>query len=269
MERSTFFLITLLSLLVPLTGCGFPLPNGTEPGEPATTPTSLAPTPAPTTPPTAAPPAPTIDYFREATNRATSAVVLGQSAQSPADWQLAVGRWQQAIDLMKQVPTNSAHHAAAQTKIQEYQRSLATAQQRATEPAAPPQPERVAMPKGLVAQIPIRDRRGGTPIVDVTFQGQNGRHTLSMLFDTGASGTLITAEMADQIGVVVVGNTQVKIADGSIIDLPIGYVDVLEVGGLHRTSMVVAIGGSVGLLGQDVYGEYGIAIGSHVINLHP
>lgn len=88
-----------------------------------------------------------------------------------------------------------------------------------------------------------------------------------MLFDTGASGTLISPEMADQIGVVV-GNTQINIADGSIVDLPIGYVDAIEVGGIRKTSMVVAIGGSLGLVGQDVYGEYGIAIGSHLINLH-
>ena len=89
-----------------------------------------------------------------------------------------------------------------------------------------------------------------------------------MLFDTGATGTLITSAMAEEVGVVIVGSTQAKIADGSIVDLPIGYVDVIEVGGLRKTSMTVAIGGSVGLLGQDIYGEFGIAMGSHVINLH-
>jgi predicted aspartyl protease len=196
-------------------------------------------------------------------------MVLGQSAQSQEDWQLAVGRWQQAVDLMKQVPAASPNYAQAQAKVQEYQRNLAAAQQRAEgKPAnsAPTAP--VAAPDGLVAQIPIVDRRGGTPVVEVAFQGQRGRHSFPMLFDTGATGTLITAEMAEQIGVVIVGNTQVKIADGSVVSLPIGYVDVIEVGGLRKTSMTVAIGGSVGLLGQDVYGEFGIAVGSHVINLH-
>ena len=36
----------------------------------------------------------------------------------------------------------------------------------------------------------------------------------------------------------------------------------------RREKVKVAIGGSYGLLGQDIYGEYGIAIGSHLINLH-
>lgn len=89
-----------------------------------------------------------------------------------------------------------------------------------------------------------------------------------MLFDTGATGTLITAAMAQDVGAVVIGETQVKIADGSVVTLPIAYIDALEVGGLRKTSMRVAVGGSVGLLGQDVYGQYGIALGSHVINLH-
>jgi predicted aspartyl protease len=209
------------------------------------------------------------DYFREAVNRATSAMVLGQSAQSQEDWQLAIGRWQQAVDLMKQVPANSPNHAQAQAKVQEYQRNLAAAQQRASgQPTTPTPAAPVAAPDGLVAQIPIVDRRGGTPVVEVAFHGQRGRHSFPMLFDTGATGTLITPEMAEQIGVVIVGDTQVKIADGSVVSLPIGYVDFIEVGGLRKTSMTVAIGGSVGLLGQDVYGEFGIAVGSHVINLH-
>lgn len=231
-------------------------PGPTEPRPPEN---AVSPSPAPVA---------QTDYFREAVNRATSAFVLGQSAQSPADWQLAVGRWQQAVDLMRQVPSDDPNYAQAQAKVQEYQQNLAAAQRRAdgqpaTTPAAP-----VAAPNGLVAQIPIQERRGGTPVVSVTFQGQRGRHTFPMLFDTGATGTLITAEMAEEIGVVIVGSTQAKIADGSVVSLPLGYVDAIEVGGLRKTSMVVAIGGSVGLLGQDIYGEFGIAMGSHVINLH-
>lgn len=235
---------------------------------PVSAPTQTA-SPAPPSQPVAAPPPAQVDYFGEAVNRATSAMVVGQSAQSQEDWQLAVGRWQQAVDLMKQVPANSPNYTQAQAKVQEYQRNLAVAQQRAAgQPvqSAPTAP--VSAPDGLVAQIPIVDRRGGTPVVEVAFQGQRGRHSFPMLFDTGATGTLITSEMAEQIGVVIVGSTQVKIADGSVVSLPIGYVDFIEVGGLRKTSMTVAIGGSVGLLGQDVYGEFGIAVGSHVINLH-
>lgn len=213
--------------------------------------------------------APQTDYFREAVNRAMSAVAIGQSAQSTEDWQLAVGRWQQAITLMGQVPATDPNHAQAQTKVQEYQQNLAAAQQRATDRPEPPMA--IATPvlePGLVAQIPIQTRRGGTPVVTVTLQGQRGSQAFPMLFDTGATGTLITAAMAQEVGAVMIGETQAKIADGSVVTLPIAYIDALEVGGLRKTSMRVAVGGSVGLLGQDVYGEYGIALGSHVINLH-
>lgn len=216
--------------------------------------------------------APAPDSFREAVNRATSAVAIGQSAQSKADWQLAASRWQQAIALMEQVPSNSPNRAQAQTKVQEYRQHLAAAQNRTTDsiaPAAPPAPApQTALSTGLAAQIPIQRRQGGTPIVAVTLQGRSGTQTFPMLFDTGATGTLITAEMAQAVGVTIVGETQARIADGSVVNLPIGYVDAIELGGLRRQQVQVAIGGSVGLLGQDIYGEYGIAIGSHQINLH-
>jgi predicted aspartyl protease len=213
-----------------------------------------------------------VDTFREAVNRATSAVAIGQSAQSKPDWELAASRWQQAIALMERVPPTSPNYAQAQTKAREYKQHLAAAQRRATGdivPAAPPTTAAsVALPSGLAAQIPIQRRQGGTPVVAVTLRGSSGAQVFPMLFDTGATGTLITAAMAQAVGVTVVGETQARIADGSVVKLPIGYVDAVELGGLRREQVKVAIGGSYGLLGQDIYGEYGIAIGSHMIHLH-
>jgi predicted aspartyl protease len=225
-------------------------------------------------------PAPPPDPFPDAINRATSAVAIGQSAQSTDDWQLAVSRWQQAIALLEQVPSNSPDYGQAQTKIQEYRQQLATAQRRAkgtglptpvasAAPAAPAVPPPApALPAGLAAQIPIQRRQGGTPVVAVTLQGSATAQTFPMLFDTGATGTLITAEMAQAVGVTIVGETQARIADGSIVRLPVGYLEAVEIGGLRREGLRVAIGGSYGLLGQDIYGQYGIAIGSHMIHLH-
>jgi predicted aspartyl protease len=259
-------------------GPGIPLEAGLEADSLVTVPD---PTPAPAVAPDPAPdPAPAPDPFPDAINRATSAVAIGQSAQSAADWQLAVSRWQQAIALLEQVPSNSPNHGQAQTKIQEYREQLTTAQRRTrgpvgptpaatalpVAPAAPPRAP--ALPAGLVAQIPIQRRQGGTPVVAVTLQGNTGAQTFPMLFDTGATGTLITAEMAQTIGVTIVGETQARIADGSIVRLPVGYLEAVEVGGLRREGLRVAIGGNYGLLGQDIYGQYGIAIGSHMIHLH-
>jgi predicted aspartyl protease len=263
-----------------LVGCGLPVGVGVEVGPTAVP--KLAPEPAEqaalaATAPESAPEStttepPAVDTFREAVNRATSAVAIGQSAQSKADWELAASRWQQAIALMEQVPTTSPNRTQAQAKTQEYKQHLAAAQRRATDnivPAAAPAPAAAPpLPAGLAAQIPIQHRQGGTPVVGVTFRGERGTQTFPMLFDTGATGTLITADMARAVGVTVVGETQARIADGSVVSLPIGYVDALELGGLRRERVRVAIGGSYGLLGQDIYGQYGIAIGSHMIHLH-
>ncbi|PSN10916.1 hypothetical protein C7271_25310 [filamentous cyanobacterium CCP5] len=208
------------------------------------------------------------DYFRDAVNRAGSAVSIGQTAHSESDWQLAVNRWQQAIELMGQVPNSSPNYATAQTKIKEYQNNLKVAQQRASGETVQTTTAPASPPPGLVAQIPILQRRGGTPLVPVTLKGQKGSQKVTMLFDTGATGTLITPAMADALGVVIVDQAIVTIADGSQVTMPIGYLDYIEVGGFKREGVLVAIGGDVGLLGQDVYGEFGISMGSQVINLY-
>jgi len=264
-----------LVLVGSLLGCGGGV-EGTSPtagpvgSDPASVPAVV---PAPTSPPSAAAPEPAAipqaDYFRDAVNRASSAAAIGQTAQSADDWSLAVARWQQAIQLMERVPTNHPQHATAQAKVAEYQQNLTIAQDRASgERPAPVAPEPQSLPAGLAAQIPIVDRRGGTPVVQVSLTGTQGQRTMPMLFDTGATLTLITPAMARAVGVVVVDQVNVKIADGSIVTLPMGYLDTLEVGGLTKQDVLVVIGGDVALLGQDVYGEFGIAMGSHVINLH-
>lgn len=261
-----------------LAGCGLSVGGNPSTG-PALDPSEQAALSAQTAPPTSASPdpdhpapaPPAVDTFREAVNRATSAVAIGQSAQSKPDWELAASRWQQAIALMEQVPPTSPNRAQAQTKAQEYRQHLASAQRRATAdivPArAPASAATAALPQGLAAQIPIQRRQGGTPVVGVTLKGASGTQTFPMLFDTGATGTLITADMAQAVGVPVVGTTRARIADGSVVTLPVGVVNV-ELGGLRREQVKVAIGGSYGLLGQDIYSQYGIAIGSHMIHLH-
>jgi predicted aspartyl protease len=264
--------LTLGFLAWGLAGCDLLLGAGSTPpaASVSTSPPLLSAVSEPTPAPPAAPAPPTVDRFREAVNRATSAVAIGQSAQSTADWELAASRWRQAIALMEQVPPTSPNHSQAQAKAREYQQNLAAAQRRASGtivPAPAPTPT-TAQPEGLAARIPIQRRQGGTPVVGVTLQGAKGQQTFSMLFDTGATGTLITAEMAQAVGVTVVGETQARIADGSVVTLPIGVVNAVELGGLRREQVRVAIGGTYGLLGQDIYGQYGIAIGSHMIHLH-
>ena len=230
-------------------------------------------TSANTTPPAAepAPPAaPQRDFYSEGVNRAQSAITIGQSAQSPDDWKLVESRWNQAVSLMQSVPDSDPNHATAQAKVSEYQQNASQAAKKATEDisASSTAVADTGSASGLVAQIPIVQRAGGIPIVPVTLTGNGGTQQFTMLFDTGASGTLITPAMARSIGVVVVGEATVTVADGRNVQIPIGYVDTLEVGGLVVRDLVVGIGGDVALLGQDVYGQYGISVGGSNINLY-
>ncbi|MFN6558871.1 MAG: hypothetical protein RMY28_003575 [Nostoc sp. ChiSLP01] len=68
------------------------------------------------------------DRFREAVNKAISAANLTQSAKSPDEWKIIVSEWQEAIALMKNVPSSSQNYAIAQQKIIEYQKNLNYAQ---------------------------------------------------------------------------------------------------------------------------------------------
>ncbi|MEM6520178.1 MAG: retropepsin-like aspartic protease [Cyanobacteria bacterium P01_C01_bin.70] len=209
------------------------------------------------------------NYFNEGVTRAQSAVAIGQSAQSPDDWQLAASRWQQAVQYMEQVPDTDPNYDTAQQKVQEYGQNLTTARKRAAgEVVAAAQSAAPDRPPGLVASIPVIDQMGGTPVVPVALTGDRGTQQFTMLFDTGATGTLITQSMANAVGAIVIGSTVVTVADGRQIEAPVGYIDTLKVGDLVIRDLQVIIGGDVGLLGQNVYGEYGLSIGSNQINLY-
>jgi hypothetical protein len=82
--------------------------------------------------PPAAEPERTSHPYSEGIELASSAFVLGQSAQSPDDWELVANRWARAIQTLQTLPQSSPDYPKAQTKITEYQRNLTYAQQRLT-----------------------------------------------------------------------------------------------------------------------------------------
>jgi predicted aspartyl protease len=276
--RTLLTTTTALLGAVLVTGCGGSTPQADAPVAleavvEETAPSAPTSAPAEATSNTPAAPAPSpansANYFQEGVNLAQSAVSIGQSAQSPQDWELAASRWRQAINYMQQVPQADQQYSTAQQKVEEYQQNLAQAQQRAagTIAAVQTQTAEADAPPGRVARIGIIDRRGGTPIVPVKLTAAGGTQQFPMLFDTGATGTLITPAMANQIGVTYVEEVIVTVADGRQVRMPIGFVDI-EVGGLVKRNVPVVVGGDVGLLGQDVYGEFGISAGTNVIDLY-
>lgn len=237
------------------------------------------------------------NFFELALDKAYSALSISQSAQSSDDWNLVVSQWQEAIALLKAVPAHSRYKAIAQTKIAEYQRNLTHAQQQATRPIK----ENFDSPDSVVAVIPetpsftidasrpaaieaphpvaanqsvfqavIKRRVGGTPVIDVTF---NGTQQFEMIVDTGASGTVITQQAAGALGVVSVAKAKADTASARDVEFGLGYVDSIEVGGAVIKDVQIAIAPSpeleIGLLGHDFFGNYDVTVKRYVVEFRP
>jgi len=124
-------------------------------------------------------------------------------------------------------------------------------------------------PKPTVFVAPIKRRIGGTPVIDVTF---NGNKQFEMILDTGASGTVITQAMADALGIIPVAKAKANTASAKAVEFPVGYVDSMEAAGIVVRKVGVAIAGSeleTGLLGHDFFGDYEITIKRDAIEFRP
>lgn len=193
---------------------------------------------------------------------AVGAVTISKSAVSRDDWKLVATYWQQAINLLKQVPSSSPKRAIAQTKLSQYQGLLAQAKEK----SAPPLKKTT---QGDVNpqffSVPIKGRRHGTPIIEVNF---NGARKFEMLFDTGANVTLITREMAYSLRLKPQGLTKVVVADGAEVAVYKTTLKTLEIDGRVKRNMQVVVAPPAmqeGLLGQDFYEGYDIAIKEDII----
>jgi predicted aspartyl protease len=136
-------------------------------------------------------------------------------------------------------------------------------------PGAQPPASQPAKPPGnqKVFQAKIKRRASGTPVIDVVF---NGNKTFEMIVDTGASGTLITQRMATALSVKTVGIARAGIADGSVVEFPIGRVQSIGVGGALIRNVEVAIAKQmeIGLLGHDFFGNYDVKIKKDVVEFY-
>jgi clan AA aspartic protease (TIGR02281 family) len=224
---------------------------------------------------------------------------------SADDWQLAIARWQEAIALLRKVPSSSSFYGLAKPKIAEYQSNLSIAKQRATlrrssspsgsaiatslpqpvaQPISPSSTETDSPPAPTtqsktntsktntsnsgVFKVPITRRAGRTPVIEVTF---NGGQVFEMIVDTGASGTVITQEMAQSLGVVPEGEVTADTASGKGVKFATGRVRSIGVPGIVAKNVRVAIGGDaleLGLLGQDFFANYDVWIRQNVIEFH-
>ena len=107
--------------------------------------------------------------------------------------------------------------------------------------------------------VPIKRREGGTPVIDVKF---NDKYTFEMLFDTGATLTIITTAMAKTLRVKPQGTLPFQTASNSLIYFEIGTIGSANTGGMVSEDLDVAISPTmnIGLLGQNFYDRYDITI---------
>jgi predicted aspartyl protease len=120
--------------------------------------------------------------------------------------------------------------------------------------------------RGLYS-VPIKRRDGGTPVIDVTF---NGNQKFEMLLDTGASGTLITRSMARALQIPIVGAGQFTMADGRTIIMPLGRLNSISIQGarVNNVNVAIATNAADGLLGHDFLGNYDIKIKRDVVEFY-
>ncbi len=216
--------------------------------------------------------------YREAINLASSAYKLSQVATSPDDWGLVASRWQRAAEQLKGVSASDTNYQTAQQKTAEYTRhaqealALVTALQKPAEVSRLPEPSaasqaawpaaEVTPPIMAIAQsvrVPIVRRLHSTPVIRVTF---NGKKSYEMILDTGASRTLITRQMASELGVVATERMIAATASQAEVVFDIGRMQSISVGSIVLTDASISIGESieVGLLGNDFLRGYDVTI---------
>jgi predicted aspartyl protease len=228
---------------------------------------------------------PAQDVYNTALAKANSARNISQSALSEDDWNLVASRWEQAIASLKAVPSSSPYFPNAKTKLAEFQKGLANARKQASQAKNTGQggsnPGLIAgndrslnvtsnvtsgsPGSGKIYRAAIKRRAGGTPVIDVTF---NGNQTFEMIVDTGASGTVITQKMANALVVRVIGKTKVNTASQTNVEVPLGYVDSIAVGGAVVKEVIVAIANDaldIGLLGHDFFSDYDVTVKQDVV----
>ena len=278
--QSQTVLLTLAILLAGVAGCRS---NQTD------QPIASVSSPSPSSPPIAAPippdPATLQATYKLALEKASSAKNISQTALTEDDWTLVASRWQQAIALLKSLPAAAPYQLLAKNKLKEFEREFATAQKKLTQAKRDGDftttsglaavdsgslkvSSAIATNKttsGKVFLAPIKRREGGTPVIDVTF---NGGQTFEMIVDTGASGTVITQAMAQALGARIIGKTKVNTASQSGVEVPLAYVDSIAVGDAVIKDVIVMIANAslnIGLLGHDFFSDYDITVKQDVV----
>lgn len=107
--------------------------------------------------------------------------------------------------------------------------------------------------------VTIKRREQGIPVVDVLFEGKK---SYEMLVDTGASGTVLTVTMAEELGLQPEGYVLVQTPSSQAVALGRTTIKSMRVGKgeIRNVQVVVSPSLTIGLLGQDFFTNYNITI---------
>lgn len=106
-----------------------------------------------------------------------------------------------------------------------------------------------------VYTVPIKRRHAGIPVIEVKF---NDKYVFEMMFDTGASMTVLTPQMAKILKVRTLGNVMVQTPSDKKIKLARSVVRSIETAGIvgKNKEIIISPALSIGLLGQNFFGIY-------------
>jgi predicted aspartyl protease len=205
------------------------------------------------------------ELYQQALTKADAANAIGQSALSKDDWLLVTSNLHESVELLKSISPASSQYILATKVLPKYEQQLADARQKSASfvsksPQNSPISSQVSSRSHLdTFSIPIQQKLGGVPVIEVTF---NGHYKVPMLLDTGASRTLITQSIADRLHLQSYGRSQAKTANGTAT-FGVTTLDTIQFGNGKIQDVQVAIGQNdlpYGLLGHDVYDGYDITI---------
>ncbi|MGK7924376.1 MAG: TIGR02281 family clan AA aspartic protease [Spirulina sp.] len=229
-----------------------------------------------------------IAFLAAGLNLAFSASSRSQSLNEALQSAICAQDWQGALQTLQEIERIAPEHAARLTTYQSRLQNLAARgvynpewdcrgggslpTSPAPAPVAPPSAP-IPVSRGRVFRVPIKEVRGGTPVVDVTF---NGRETFQMLFDTGATTTMILPSMAARLNLPILDTVDVTVADGRRVKSYVSRLNSLKVGDLQIEDVIVTFSPrsdersleGMGLLGQNVFQKYDILLKQDEIELH-
>lgn len=107
--------------------------------------------------------------------------------------------------------------------------------------------------------VKIKRREQGIPVIDVTL---NNTKTYEMLVDTGASGTVLTVKMAEELNLQPEGYALVQTPSSEAVALGSTTVKSIRVGNgeIRNVTVIVSPALQIGLLGQDFFAQYNLTI---------